>query len=259
MDEINQAKACLHETHLNVGTKFSGGQPCHIDGIPSLVSLKGITRTFKSSSADIDILKNVNFEIYRGESIAVIGASGTGKSTLLHIVGTLDRPNQGRLFFENKDLFSLCEEELARFRNSKIGFVFQFHHLLQGFSAIENVMVPGMISNLPRKKNIIDSEAILERVGLRHRIHHRAEDLSGGEQQRVALARALVMKPDILLADEPTGNLDKQNSIQVHNLLVELNRELGMTLMVVTHNSDLAALMDKRVTILDCKIVDVES
>ncbi|MBF0469523.1 MAG: ABC transporter ATP-binding protein [Desulfamplus sp.] len=229
----------------------------------SLISLKGISRIFKSGAingtADIEILKNVDFDIYKGESIAVVGASGTGKSTLLHIVGTLDRPNQGTLFFEKQNLFALGQEELARFRNSKIGFVFQFHHLLQGFSAIENVMVPGMISNLSRKKISMDAEAILERVGLKHRIHHRAEDLSGGEQQRVALARALVMKPDILLADEPTGNLDKQNSFQVHHLLVELNRELGMTLMVVTHNSELAALMDKRVTIQDCKIVGVAS
>ncbi|MBF0204672.1 MAG: ABC transporter ATP-binding protein [Desulfamplus sp.] len=227
--------------------------------ISPLLSLKGVSRIFKSSTTDIEILKNVDFNIYKGESIAVVGASGTGKSTFLHIVGTLDRPNQGSLFFENKNLFSLGEEDLARFRNSKIGFVFQFHHLLQGFSAMENVMIPCMIRNMSRKKSSMDSETILERVGLKHRIHHRAEDLSGGEQQRVALARALVMKPDILLADEPTGNLDKQNSFQVHNLLVELNSELGMTLMVVTHNSELAALMDKRVTIQDCKIVDVVS
>lgn len=229
-----------------------------MDNTSPLISLKGISRRFRSSTTDIEILREVDFDIYKGESIAVVGASGTGKSTLLHIVGTLDRPNHGTLVFEKRDLFSLGEEELARFRNSKIGFVFQFHHLLNGFSAIENVMIPGMICNLSRKKSSMDSEEILERVGLKHRIHHRAEDLSGGEQQRVALARALVMKPDILLADEPTGNLDKQNSFQIHNLLVELNRELGMTLMVVTHNSELAALMDKRVTIQDCKIVDLD-
>ncbi len=229
--------------------------------IPLLISLKGISRVFKSSakesSVDIEILKDINFDIYKGESIAVVGASGTGKSTLLHIVGTLDRPNNGKLIFENRNLFSLGQEELAHFRNLKIGFVFQFHHLLQGFTAIENVMIPGLIANLSKKKIVMDSEAILERVGLKHRIHHRAEDLSGGEQQRVALARALVMKPVILLADEPTGNLDRLNSVQVHQLLVELNKELKMTLIVVTHNSELAALMSKRVTIQDCKIVDV--
>ncbi len=229
--------------------------------ISPLISLRGISRVFKSSakesSADIEILKDVDFDIYKGETIAVVGASGTGKSTLLHIVGTLDRPNQGRLIFENRNLFSLGQEELAHFRNLKIGFVFQFHHLLQGFTAIENVMIPGLIANLSKKKIVMESEAILERVGLKHRIHHRVEDLSGGEQQRVALARALVMKPDILLADEPTGNLDKINSFQVHHLLVELNKELGMTLMVVTHNNELAALMSRQVTIQDCKIVDV--
>lgn len=229
--------------------------------ISPLISLRGISRVFKSSakesSADIEILKDVDFDIYKGETIAVVGASGTGKSTLLHIVGTLDRPNQGRLIFENRNLFSLGQEELAHFRNLKIGFVFQFHHLLQGFSSIENVMIPGLIANLSKKKIVMESEAILERVGLKHRIHHRVEDLSGGEQQRVALARALVMKPDILLADEPTGNLDKINSFQVHHLLVELNKELGMTLMVVTHNNELAALMSRQVTIQDCKIVDV--
>ncbi|MBF0378606.1 MAG: ABC transporter ATP-binding protein [Desulfamplus sp.] len=226
-----------------------------------LISLKSISRKFKSSAKvteeDIEILKDIDFEIYKGETIAVVGASGTGKSTLLHIIGTLDRPNHGYLLFENRNLFDLSQEELARFRNQKIGFVFQFHHLLQGFSAIENVMIPGLISNLSRKQIMVASEAILEMVGLKHRINHRAEDLSGGEQQRVALARALVMKPDILLADEPTGNLDKINSSQVHNLLVELNKELGMTLMVVTHNNELASLMNKRVTIQDCKIVDV--
>ncbi|MGD9733224.1 MAG: ABC transporter ATP-binding protein [Desulfamplus sp.] len=229
--------------------------------ISPLISLRGISRVFKSSakesSADIEILKDVDFDIYKGETIAVVGASGTGKSTFLHIVGTLDRPNQGRLIFENRNLFSLGQEELAHFRNLKIGFVFQFHHLLQGFTAIENVMIPGLIANLSKKKIVVESEAILERVGLKHRIHHRVEDLSGGEQQRVALARALVMKPDILLADEPTGNLDKINSFQVHHLLVELNKELGMTLMVVTHNNELAALMSRQVTIQDCKIVDV--
>ncbi len=226
-----------------------------------LLFLKSISKIFKSgpkdSAEDIEILQDVDFDIYKGETIAVVGASGTGKSTLLHIVGTLDRPNQGSLLFENRNLFDLGQEELARFRNQKIGFVFQFHHLLQGFSAIENVMIPGLISNSSKKKIMMDAEEILEKVGLRHRLHHRAEDLSGGEQQRVALARALVMKPDILLADEPTGNLDKLNSFQVHNLLVELNKELGMTLMVVTHNSELAGLMNKRVTIQDCKIVDV--
>ncbi len=222
-----------------------------------LISLKGVSKTFKSATSDLEILKNVSFDIYRGESIAIMGASGTGKSTLLHILGTLDNPDQGTLFFQNQNLLSMTPDALANFRNKKIGFVFQFHHLLQGFTAMENVLIPCMIQKMSPKKSSIASEEILERVGVKHRLHHRAEDLSGGEQQRVALARALVLKPDILLADEPTGNLDIQNSLQVHHLLVDLNLEMKMTMVVVTHNSELAKLMGKNVTIRDSKVVEL--
>lgn len=222
-----------------------------------LISLKGISKKFSSVTSDIEILKDVNFDIYKGESIAVVGASGSGKSTFLHILGTLDPPDHGTLLFRNKDLLTMGADSLARFRNRKIGFVFQFHHLLQGFTAIESVTIPCMIQKMSRKESRMASEEVLERVGLKHRLGHRAEDLSGGEQQRVALARALVLKPEILLADEPTGNLDARNSLQIHQLLVELNRELKMTMMVVTHNSELAELMEKRVTIKDFQIVEV--
>ena len=223
----------------------------------SLISLRQVHKCFKSKSSQIQILKDADFEIYKGETIAITGASGIGKSTLLNILGTLDRPDKGQIMFENQDLFSFKEERLARFRNSKIGFVFQFHYLLKGFSAVENVMIPGLIACENKKKVEKDALNMLERVGLSLLSCHRVEDLSGGEQQRVALARALVMQPEILLADEPTGNLDQKNSESVHLLMEELNKELGMTVIIVTHNNELAQMMMKNVTLRNGKIEPV--
>ncbi|MCP3872523.1 MAG: ABC transporter ATP-binding protein [Desulfobacteraceae bacterium] len=222
-----------------------------------LIKIESVSKNFHSKTSKIEILNNADFDIYKGESIAVVGASGIGKSTLLHIIGTLDKPDSGNIFFQGKDLLSYKGEQLANFRNAKIGFVFQFHYLLQGFSAIENVMMPGLIAN--KKKKSVEKSALnmLERVGLSLRYSHRVEDLSGGEQQRVALARALVMKPKVLLADEPTGNLDQKNSESVHELMNELNKELGMTLIVVTHNNKLAEMMKRKVTLMDGNIVPV--
>lgn len=221
----------------------------------NLLVLEGISKGFNTTRARIEILDQVDFTIAKGDSIAVVGASGIGKSTLLQIIGTLDRPDQGHLLFEGKDLFALDRERLARFRNQSVGFVFQFHHLLQGFSAMENVIMPCLISKMPKQDAEKRAEAILARVGLKDRFYHRVEDLSGGEQQRVALARALVLSPLILLADEPTGNLDIENSSEIHQLLMELNKELGMTVIVVTHNNDLANLMNQRVTLKNSEIV----
>jgi lipoprotein-releasing system ATP-binding protein len=205
----------------------------------------------------IEILKQACFDIFKGETIAITGASGIGKSTLLNIIGTLDRPDKGRVFFRNKDILSWNDEKIAEFRNRKIGFVFQFHYLIQGLTALENVMVPGLIARKNKKTIEKAGLNVLERVGLGNRVFHRAEDLSGGEQQRVALARALVMNPEVLLADEPTGNLDQKSSRSVHELINELNKELGMTVIVVTHNNDLAGKMEKNVSLMDGKIIPV--
>ncbi len=224
----------------------------------ALVSLKGICKKFSSRTADdIEILNNACLDLYPGQTIAIVGASGIGKSTLLNILGTLDKPDSGNVYFDGEDIFSYNSNALAGFRNARIGFVFQFHYLLQGFTSLENVILPGLIAR--KNKKTIENSALnmLERVGLLNRASHRVEDLSGGEQQRVALARALVMKPNLLLADEPTGNLDRQNSHSVHQLIRELNAELGMTIVVVTHNEALAKLMDIKVTLTDGKIVPV--
>jgi lipoprotein-releasing system ATP-binding protein len=199
----------------------------------------------------VTVLQELDFELQAGETVAIIGASGIGKSTLLHILGTLDRPDSGSLHFNGKPVFDYPDERLAQFRNEFIGFVFQFHHLLPEFSALENALMPALIRGWSRTRAAEAGRAILERVGLQARLDYRVGKLSGGEQQRVALARALVLRPSILLADEPTGNLDRANSEQIHRLLLDLNAELGMTLVVVTHNLDLAAGMGRRVTLRD--------
>jgi lipoprotein-releasing system ATP-binding protein len=177
--------------------------------------------------------------------VSIVGQSGTGKSTLLHILGTLDRPSSGSVRFANKDVFSLKDGELARFRNKHVGFVFQFHHLLSEFSALENTMLPALIAGESRKDGITRAQPILERVGLGDRLSHRPGELSGGEQQRVAIARALVMRPSIVFADEPTGNLDTTTSKGIHQLLVDLNEQTQTAFVVVTHNVQLAWKMER--------------
>ncbi len=219
-----------------------------------LLQAAGLCKSFQSSKARIWVLKELNVTIQPRETLAVVGASGIGKSTLLHILGTLDRPDSGSLLFEGEDVLQYGEQRLAQFRNQTMGFVFQFHHLLPEFSALENAMMPALIQGMDKIEAADLAESILTRVGLSERLHHKATDLSGGEQQRVALARALVLKPPLLLADEPTGNLDKQNSNQIHHLLLELNQELGMALVVVTHNMELASMMARQATIVDGRL-----
>lgn len=223
-----------------------------------LLRLQGISKQFNSSGTVIEILNNLSFDIHAGETIAVLGESGIGKSTFLHVLGTLDPPDQGEIIYNGMDVSSFDSTRLAAFRNSIMGFVFQFHYLLEEFTALENVMMPGLIKRLKRRDVEETSESILTRVGLKHRLQHRVAQLSGGEQQRVALARALVLRPEILLADEPTGNLDKKNSKQIHDLLLELNKEFGMTIVVVTHNLYLADYMQRQLTLADGKLVDLK-
>ncbi len=217
----------------------------------NIIEIRNLYKSYDGTHSRIEILNNLNFDIKSGESCAVVGASGIGKSTLLHILGTLDRPDSGTILFKGEDVFKYNETKLAGFRNETIGFVFQFHYLLAEFSAIENVMIPALINRIKTATAEEIAEEILIKVGLKDRLMHRVGKLSGGEQQRVALARALVLKPDILLADEPTGNLDKKTSEEVHHLLLELNQEFKMTLIVVTHNMDLASYMAREVTIIN--------
>ncbi len=220
-----------------------------------VMKLQDVSRSFHDRSGRVDILEQARLEIMPGETIAIVGASGIGKSTLLHIMGTLDKPDAGQVFCQGQDLFAMPCQELDNFRNACIGFVFQFHYLLQGFSALENVMIPGLIRGTTKKDIRKKALHMLEQVGLGDRAARRVEDLSGGEQQRTAIARALVLEPAVLLADEPTGNLDQASSDAVHGLLRELNQALGMSMVLVTHHAGLARMMDRQVTIEAGKIV----
>jgi len=223
-----------------------------------LIEARGVCKSFSNEGSRIDILENASFRLAPGETVAVVGASGIGKSTFLHIIGTLEKPDAGALLFSEQDVCRFDSLALARVRNQLIGFVFQFHHLLPEFSALENTMMPALIRGTGKAASAEAARKILVRVGLENRLNHRVSKLSGGEQQRVALARALVLNPRVLLADEPTGNLDRRNSDQVHELLMELNQEFGMAVVVVTHNAELAALMTRRVTILDGNVVTTQ-
>ena len=222
---------------------------------PVKIELRGLIKTFRHNGNQVEVLAGVDLDIRQGETLAVVGASGVGKSTLLHILGTLERPSAGKVNWEGADVFSLDDRSLAAFRNRKVGFVFQFHHLLAEFNALENVMMPALIARLPQPAAREQAEAILVRVGLKERLTHRVSTLSGGEQQRVAVARALVLQPEVLLADEPTGNLDPKSGARVQELILELNRERGLTSVIVTHNLEMARILDRQITLLDGKAV----
>jgi len=199
----------------------------------------------ESPAGELTILRDVSFTVERGEALAVVGSSGSGKSTLLHLLGTLDRATSGKIFFEGRDLSALDEAQAAHFRNRELGFVFQFHHLLPEFTTVENVAMQAVIAGMPKAKALKLAEESLERVGLEHRRDHHVSTLSGGERQRAAIARATLLCPKVLLADEPTGNLDEKTGSRVVEVLRELNREMGMTLIIVTHNRELAASLDR--------------
>jgi lipoprotein-releasing system ATP-binding protein len=226
------------------------------DHQPIEVQTLGLTKVFGSGPQAIEIFRDLDLMIRRGERIAVVGASGAGKTTLLHILGTLDKPTHGKVLYEGQDVFLWDEKELAQFRNRQIGFVFQFHYLLPEFNALENVLMPGLIAGLPAKEIHEQAVYLLERLGLSNRLDHRIGELSGGEQQRVAVARALVLRPRFFLADEPSGNLDSRTGRKLHELLVALNEELGLTMVIVTHNMDLASMMHKTLRLVDGRLRD---
>lgn len=220
-----------------------------------MIHVTDLHKSFPMGEQTLPVLKGINLTIQRGELIAVVGASGAGKSTLLHILGLLDRPTKGTVQFEGQDLFGFSEAAQAEFRNKRIGFVFQFHHLLPEFTALENACMPALIQR--RQPNEVENEAIaiLKEVGLSERLHHKPGELSGGEQQRVAVARALLQKPDLVLADEPTGNLDTHTGEALFSLMRELNKARGTTFVIVTHNDKLSAQADRIVHMQDGQIV----
>ena len=218
-----------------------GGSSPNKDGAGSkLVEIRGLARSFETGGGQVDVLKGLDLDIMEGDRIAIVGQSGVGKSTFLHILGTLDHPTSGSIKFRGEEVFDRGREALALMRGEFLGFVFQFHHLLPEFSAVENVMMPGLIQTVPPEEMRERAEAMLNDVGLSHRIEHSVGKLSGGERQRVAVARALVMNPPLILADEPTGNLDPATGDQVAELLFEMNRTRGTTLVVVTHSKRMA-------------------
>jgi len=223
------------------------------NGVKELIQVQQLFKSYGNGAKRVEVLKGVDLTFSQAERAAIVGASGVGKTTLLHILGALDRPTSGNVLYEGRDMFTLNEKELALFRNREIGFVFQFHHLLPEFNALENTMMPCLIQEIPKKEAALRAEAILTSVGLKDRLSHKPGELSGGEQQRVAVARALVLEPKILLADEPTGNLDSKTGESVFDLLQELNKVKGITLIVVTHNLKLAGQLPRQIQLIDGK------
>ena len=221
-----------------------------------LMRARAVTKHFRMSGQTVRVLRGVDLDVWPGEMVAIMGASGVGKSTLLHVLGTLDAPSGGSILLEGHDLSRLGGRRLADFRNRHLGFVFQFHHLLPEFTALENVMMPGLVARLPRADIERRARAALEEVGLGHRLEHRPGEMSGGEQQRVALARALVLGPKLLMADEPTGNLDSKMSEEIHSLFFQLNERHGTTMLVVTHNAELAGRMPRQLRMVDGIILE---
>lgn len=208
----------------------------------------------KKSYGNLDVLKGIDLAVEKGEIVSIVGASGAGKSTLLHILGTLDKMDSGSLIINEQEVFQLSRKKLAAFRNTEIGFIFQFHHLLPEFTAIENVSIPALIAGKPDGQTRIRAEELLELVGLKERFHHKPNQLSGGEQQRVAVARALMNDPAIILADEPSGNLDSENAEKLHQIFFDLRDAMNQTFVLVTHNPELADRADRKLVIHDGKM-----
>ncbi len=212
---------------------------------PMILECRQLTKRYQQGILDVEVLKGVNFSLAAGERVAIMGASGSGKSTLLHLLGGLDKPTQGEVFLKGVNLNQVNATKLAKLRNQALGFIYQSHHLLGEFTVLENVAMPLLIANQSIKQATLGAEQLLERVGLGHRIRHKPGELSGGERQRAAVARALINRPAVILADEPTGNLDSKTAEQVYQLMLELNQELHVSLLVVTHDHDLAQKLGK--------------
>lgn len=225
---------------------------------PRLITINGLYKSFGSDRSRIEVLNGIDLEIGEGETVAIVGASGVGKSTLLNIMGALDRPTKGEVLYRDERITGLDDRRLASFRNKFVGFVFQFHHLLPEFTALENVMLPALIGGVERKSAEARAVELLCGVGLGARLGHKPGELSGGEQQRTAIVRALVQTPEVILADEPTGNLDTRTANEVFELLLSLNRDRKTAMVVVTHNEGLASMMSRRIEMVDGRIKEKE-
>ncbi|PSW14244.1 lipoprotein-releasing ABC transporter ATP-binding protein LolD [Photobacterium rosenbergii] len=224
----------------------------------ALLVCQGLRKVYREAQLETEVLKGVGFHLDAGELVGIVGASGSGKSTLLHLLGALDDPSEGDVFFKGKKLNAMSANKQAKLRNQEIGFVYQFHHLLADFSAVENVAMPLLIGGVTAGKARSQAHSILELVGLGHRLEHRPSELSGGERQRVAIARALVNKPSLVLADEPTGNLDHKTALEIYDLMRKLNKESGTAFLVVTHDNELAGKLDRCMHMQDGELQQVE-
>jgi len=221
----------------------------------SEIRVENLAKYYRQGARTVEALRGVDCVFEPGQSVAIVGPSGAGKTTFIHILGTIDRPSGGRVLYDGRDVFTMGERDLARFRNRTVGFVFQFHHLLPEFTALENTMMPALIHGMQKREARDRARIMLKRVGLADRMTHKPGELSGGEQQRVAVARSLILEPEVLLADEPTGNLDRETGEGVYRLLEKMNEERGITLIIVTHNEEIADRLPRRIRLVDGRIV----
>jgi lipoprotein-releasing system ATP-binding protein len=222
-----------------------------------ILRVSGLKKTFSKNGVEINVIKGIDIDIYEGDFITIMGPSGAGKSTFLHILGTLDKPSEGDIFFRDRNVKGFTEDEESRFRNEKVGFVFQFYHLLQDFNVIENITMPLLIKRLSPAEALSKAENFLEIMGLKHRRDHKPGELSGGEQQRVAIARALVNEPEIILADEPTGNLDRKTGKEVLDYLLSVNERLSSTLILVTHDPEIGSIGERKLKMVDGELFTI--